>query len=266
MRRNRFKAKLLRDEIAVGVMTLSADLHAAGVLAEAGFDCVMPDQEHTSVSLGQLEALVRAADAAGIAPAVRVPGSRKPEILAALDTGVQAIMVPMVESAAEAARVAEVSRYAPEGTRGVFYLGYNAGYGSHSAPEHFASANRELLIIAQIESAAGVERAAEIAAIPGIDCLLVGPADLSQSLGVLWQFDHPALGEAIGAVFRAARGAGKVAGIMPAGIDHASWCVEQGARLLLWGPEMALLRRAAREDAALLRERLGWRPAPEAPP
>src|SRR3954453_11857006 len=105
MRPNGVKRKLLRDELAVGLMMLSADPHAVGITAEAGYDCIMPDLEHTSLTLRELEVIVRAADAAGIVLIVRVAGCSKADILSALETGVRAIMVPAVETVDEARSV-----------------------------------------------------------------------------------------------------------------------------------------------------------------
>jgi 2-keto-3-deoxy-L-rhamnonate aldolase RhmA len=258
VRKNTVKQKLQRDELAVGLIMLSADPHIVGIAAQAGYDYVMPDLEHTGATLRELEHLVRAADAAGIVPLVRVPGCAKRDILAVLETGVRGIMVPAVESAEEAKEVVAAACYAPLGKRGVYYLGYGSEYGGIPPREHFRRANEELLIILQVETAKGVQHAAEIAAVPGVDCVLVGPGDLTQSLGVPWEFEHPAVWEAIRKTFHATRLQGKVAGIMPAGIDHARRCVEEGARLLIWGPDLALLQRAAREDAAQLREQLHW--------
>lgn len=260
MRINAVKRKLLRDEVAIGLIMLSADPHVVGVAAEAGYDYVMPDLEHTGISLRELELLVRTADVSGIVPLVRVPGPRKQDILAVLETGVRGIMVPAVESADEAREAVAAARYAPLGKRGVYYMGYSSEYGGVAPLEHFRSSNEELLVILQIETAKGVQNAGEIAAVPGVDCLLVGPGDLTQSLGVPWEFEHPAVWEAIRRSFQATRLHGKVAGIMPAGADHARRCVDEGARLLIWGPDLALLQRAAREDAAHLAGLLRWQP------
>ena len=261
MRPNPVKAKLLRDEPALGIMMLSADPHVVGITAVAGYDYVMADLEHTALSLRELEAIVRAADAAGIVPLARVAGPTKADILAVLETGVRGIMVPAVESADEARMVVQAARYAPVGQRGVYYLGYVSGYTAVSPAEHFAGSNAELLVILQIETARGVQNVNEIANVPGADCLLVGPGDLTQSLGVPWEFEHPAVWDAIRNVFDAARLHGKTAGIMPGGVDAASRCLDAGARMLLWGPDLALYQRAVTEDAALLAERLRWRPA-----
>lgn len=258
MRPNPLKRKLVRDELGIGLIMLSADPHVVGITAQAGYDYVMPDLEHTGLTLRELETIVRTADAAGIVTVARVPGPSKQDILAVLETGVRGIMVPAVESAAEAETAVSAARYHPLGRRGVYYMGYSSAYAGIPPAEHFASSNEELLIILQIETARGVEHAAEISAVPGVDCLLVGPGDLTQSLGVPWEFEHPAVWEAISKTFRVARLHGKIAGIMPAGIDHAAKCVEEGARLLIWGPDLALFQRAAREDAALLAEKLRW--------
>lgn len=261
MRTNAVKRKLIRDEAAIGLIMLSADPHVVGVAAQAGFDYVMPDLEHTGMTLRELEALVRAADACGIVPLVRVPGPSKRDILAVLETGVRGIMVPAVESVDEAKEVVAAARYGPQGRRGVYYLGYSSEYGGVPPAEHFRTCNEELLIILQIETAKGVQHAGEIAGVTGADCLLVGPGDLTQSLGVPWEFEHPAVWDAIRKTFHATRIHGKIAGIMPAGADHARRCLDEGARLLIWGPDLALLQRAATEDAAMLADCLRWQPA-----
>ncbi len=261
MRPNALKRRLLNGETAVALMMLSGDPHVPGISAEAGFDSVMPDLEHTSLSHRELETLVRASDAAGIVPTVRVAGSSKRDILSVLETGVRGIMVPAVESAEEAAAIVAACRYHPEGRRGMYYLGYSSDYGSASPEEHLASANRELLTILQIETVEGVRHAAEIAAVEGVDCVLVGPGDLSQSLGIPFHFDDPAVWHAIRLVIAAAKDAGKIPGIMPVSPEYAARSVEEGLRFLLWGPDLNLMRNAARADVALLSKLTGWQPA-----
>ncbi len=260
MRPNPLKRKLRSGEPAVGVIMLSADPHVVGITAGAGFDYVLGDLEHTAMSLRELEGLVRAADAAGIVPATRVAGPDKADILAALETGVRALMVPAIETAEEARSVIDAARYAPVGRRGMYYIGYNSDYCGVAPTTYFRDCNEELLIMLQIETVRGVENAAEIARIPGVDCLFIGPADLTQSLGVSWEFEHPSVWDAIRRTFRAAREAGVAAGIMPTGLDYARRCHEEGARLLLWGPDLAMYQRAAREDAAAIAAVLPWKP------
>jgi 2-keto-3-deoxy-L-rhamnonate aldolase RhmA len=114
--------------------------------------------------------------------------------------------------------------------------------------------------VVQIETAAGLENAGAIAAVPGVDCLLVGPGDLSQSLGVPWEFEHPDVWKGVRGTFLAARSGGKIAGIMPSGLGHARRCVEAGARMLIWGPDLLLFQRAAQTDATALAAGLPWTP------
>ncbi len=246
--------------MAAGVFVMANDPHVVGVIAAAGYDYVHFDMEHTTLDLGRLELLVRTADAAGITPMVRVASGEKAHVLAALEAGAQGIMVPMVETADEAADVVRVARYGPEGRRGVFYLGYGSSYGAMSPADHYASANRELLIAVQIESARGVENAAAIAAVPGVDSLFIGPGDLSQSMGIPGQWRDPRLGAAISQIIRAATGQGKIAGAMPPDLDLAAEWVGQGVRYLATGLDMLLLQRALRAETTDLRERLGWSP------
>jgi 4-hydroxy-2-oxoheptanedioate aldolase len=265
MRPNATKEKLRRGEMAVGMMLLGADPHVVGVLAATGYDFVMFDMEHTSLSFERLERLVQAADAAGITPMTRVSSGSRSDILRALETGVRGLMVPMVESAATAADAARFARYSPDGERGVYFLGYPSGYGGRTLAEHFAGTNDALLLIAQIESAAGAENAAAIAAVPGIDMLFIGPADLSQSLGVPGQLEHPRVIEATEATLKAARSAGKWSGVMGLDAENAARWAGQGATFVVWHQEMTLFKRILADEAAIAQDRLGWKPRAAGP-
>jgi 2-keto-3-deoxy-L-rhamnonate aldolase RhmA len=260
MRPNATKEKLRRGELAVGMMLLGADPHVVGVLAATGYDFVMFDMEHTSLSFERLERLVHAADAAGITPMTRVSSGSRSDILRALETGVRGLMVPMVESTAAAAEAARFARYAPEGERGVYFLGYPSSYGGRTLAEHFAATNDALLLIAQIESAAGAQNAAAIAATPGIDMLFIGPADLSQSLGVPGELEHPRVIEATEGILRAARAAGKWSGVMGLDPDNTARWKDHGAAFVVWHQEMTLFKRILANEAAVAQERLGWKP------
>ena len=105
-----------------------------------------------------------------------------------------------------------------------------------------------------------MENVAEIAAVPGIDAIFLGPADLSQSLGIPGEWDHPRLKEAIDTTIRAGCGAGKIVGAMSSSLDQASEWVEKGVRYLATALDMALLRQALVTEAAAVRKRLGWQP------
>jgi len=156
----------------------------AELAAEQGFDCVFLDSEHTPASVETIEELVRAVDAGNdgeTASVVRVPWNDPVRIKRVLDTGPTGVMVPMVETRAEAEAFVEATRYPPEGVRGMA-AGRASGYGTRFA-EYVERANDEVVAIAQIETATGVENASDIAAVDGLDALFVGPADLGASLG-----------------------------------------------------------------------------------
>lgn len=262
MKSNPVKRRLQSGEIQAGVFLISTDPQLVGVTAAAGFDYVMSDLEHGALSLRELEGVVRSADCAGCVPLTRVAGSEKRDILAVLETGVRGIMVPVVETAEQARRIVQISRYTPHGSRGAFYLSYGSEYCGISPEQHYRTANEELLIICQVETAAGVENAAEIAAVEGVDAVLIGPGDLTSSLGIPFQFEHEMMWQAIRRVFSAVLQAGKIAGIMPVTADYASRCAELGARLMLWGPDMLMYRRACRADVEELQQALNWSPRP----
>jgi 2-keto-3-deoxy-L-rhamnonate aldolase RhmA len=260
MRPNPTKEKLRRGELAVGMMTLTAEPHVVGLIAAAGYDFIMFDLEHTSLTYERLERLVHAADAAGITPMTRVSSGSRSDILRALETGVRGLMVPMVESAAAAAEAARFARYHPHGERGVYFLSYPSGYGGGTLTEHAAATNDALLLIAQVESAAGAENAAAIAAVPGIDMLFIGPADLSQSLGVPGQLGHERVVQATEAILGAARAAGKWSGVMGLDPENAARWAAQGATFIVWHQEMTLFKRVLAQEAAAAQSRLGWQP------
>jgi 2-keto-3-deoxy-L-rhamnonate aldolase RhmA len=258
MRANATKEKLRRGEAVVGLMLLSGDPHVVGIMASVGFDFVIFDLEHTSLSYERLERLVHAADAAGITPMARVSSNSRSDILRTLETGARGLMVPMVESPAGAADAARFAHYHPEGERGAYFLGYPSHYGSGTLPEHFAASNDALLLIAQIETAAGVESAPAIAAVPGIDVLFVGPADLSQSLGVPGQLDHERVLQATEATLEAAQAAGKWGGVI--GPENAARWMPKGASFVVWHQEMTLFKQALAMQVAAIQSQSGWTP------
>lgn len=257
---NRVKEKLRTGAVVAGIFTLANDPHVTGVIASAGFDFVMYDLEHTSLSFERLEWLVRAADATGIVPLTRVASASKRDILPALEAGVRGIMVPVVETSVDAREAVRHALYYPDGQRGMYYLGYASGYAGLSLAEHFQSSNRELLLIAQIETERGVANAAEIAAVPGLDCLFVGPADLSQSLGAPGDWEHPRLVEAVERVITVASAAGKTAGFLPTTPARTRAWLQAGARFLAWNQDMAIFKRALGEEVRTLQADFGWSP------
>lgn len=165
----------------------------AEVSALLGLEFVVVEAEHTTMGLETIENMVRGIDAADgeTASIVRVPWNDKVYLKRVLDTGVDGVLVPMIETAEEARALVEAVRYPPEGVRGIG-SGRASQYGRHFQ-EYVENADETFVTIAQIESKRGVENAEEIASVDGIDALFVGPADLSGSLGVFAQWDSEVL-------------------------------------------------------------------------
>ena len=208
-----FRRRLLAGEILHGTfLSLGAPI-AAELASRAGFDWVLVDLEHGAVGEADLLPMLHAIGSGSAAPLVRVERADRLRIGRALDLGAAGVMVPQVQTVAEAELLGASLRYQPAGSRGImtFTRGMEWGAGGHAA---VAGWHERLTGIAQVETQAAVDLAPELAAVPGVDCLFVGPADLSHALGVPGQLDAPVFDAAIRRVGRAARDAGKAAGIM----------------------------------------------------
>jgi 2-keto-3-deoxy-L-rhamnonate aldolase RhmA len=237
MRANPLKAKLAAGETIVGLMCFEFSTSGiARLAAAAGADFVLFDMEHTGWSIETMRQLLAATRGSGVTPLVRVSGAERHLVSRPLDLGAYGVMVPMMESADEARRLARFARFQPDGTRGV------GVYYPDDMPDGLAAGlalrNREQLLIAQIETAAGVERADEIAAVDGIDLLWIGHFDLTTSLGVPGEFGHPRHTAAVARVFAAAASAGKPVGALATSIGDAQNLIGQGYRAIVYGDSL----------------------------
>lgn len=194
---------LLRRKLAAGqtvVGTMLVEVRQPGVmtlLANAGFDFVLIDNEHGPFNVETIADLSRAARDAGVTPIVRVPELTYAQVCQALDGGAQGIMLPRVTDASQVEECVRYLKYPPEGRRGaVLGRGHTTFKGGPLA-EILSAMNRETFLIAQVETVEALERLDQILPVRGVDAALVGPTDLSLALGVPGQMDHPKLVEAI---------------------------------------------------------------------
>lgn len=231
----------LRDDDALGTWVSIGHPDAIEAAAHAGFDFAMIDAEHTPSSLETIAGLVRAAEATPkpMAVAVRIGWNDPVYIKRVLDIGLDGLMVPMIDDADDARQFVDATRYPPEGSRGVA-SGRASGHGTDFV-EYVEEGHESLTRIAQIETEAGVENAAEIAAVDGIDALFVGPADLSASLGVFAQWDAPEIDEAVETVLEAGRNAGIPVGTLSVREDGIPDVVERGYDYLFAGKDTTTL-------------------------
>lgn len=237
-------AQRLRDgERVVGTMIRVVVTPAIAPLAvEAGLDFIMVDLEHGTAGVQAVSDLAIAAGGVGLPIFVRVPELSRGWVSRVLDAGAVGVMVPMTESADQARRIVQWAKYPPLGGRGLSSFGPNTGY-RHlgDAGQLMADANRDVLTIAQIESAAGVAAAADIAAVDGIDALLIGPHDLSVSLGHPGQVDTPDQDAAVARVASAAGAAGKAFGLHSGNAAHLARHMDKGLRLIMCGHDVGII-------------------------
>ncbi len=179
--------------------------------AYAGFDFIILDNEHGSADFGTIEHMLRAARAAGIVPVVRCFEHDLPRVL---DMGASAVQVPMVESAAQARRLADLIHYPPLGRRGSAFSTRAAGYGAFGGAGHTQRSNEGIGFIAMIETPEAIAAAAEIAAVDGVDAVFIGPNDLAHAMGHGSDWNAEPVQRAIEQGLRAIAAAGKCAGII----------------------------------------------------
>lgn len=182
------------------------------ILKQAGAEFVLLDTEHSGFGFDTVKRLVQFFKAADLPAIFRVPSADYKDIARACDAGVEGVMLPMVSTAAQAEAIVRSMKYTPRGGRGVIVRAALDDYAPGDVMAKLAAANERTTLFAQIETAEGVENAAEIAAVDGVDCLWVGHFDLSCSLGIPAQFDHPKFIAADHRVIEAAKAAGKSLG------------------------------------------------------
>jgi 2-dehydro-3-deoxyglucarate aldolase/4-hydroxy-2-oxoheptanedioate aldolase len=253
MRPNPVKAKVLQGGISIGTFLFEFATTGIGrIAAQAGAEFAIFDMEHTGWSEETIRMLVATTRATEMLPLVRVPTTEYHFIARVLDAGAMGIMAPMVESAVQAERLVASAKYPPAGRRGAAFGVAHDDYAGGDIVEKMQSANRETLLIAQIETAAGLAAANEIAAVPGIDVLWIGHFDLSNFLGIPGRFDHPQFIAAVEHVLAACRRHNKVPGFLAGDIAGGKRLLDQGFRMLAYGGDLWLYQAALAEGIATL--------------
>ncbi len=253
MHSNRTKHKLSERQSVWGVFMQLPSPELVEVAALRGYNFVVIDCEHGAISEDTAAHMIRAADAAEITPIVRAPRNEAPTILRYLDRGAQGIMVPQVNSRADAERAASACKYFPDGQRG-FAPNRAVDYGlKQELKDALADVNREVLVIVQLEHRDGVERIEEIATTRGVDMVFIGPGDLSQSLGKPAQFGAPEVQDAIARVVAACRQANRLVGIYSGDAENARRYASMGVSMQAIGDLLREWRTLIRAAGRFLR-------------
>ena len=242
---NSFKKALASGHVQIGLWLALADAYSAEICAGAGFDWLLIDAEHAPNDVRTILAQLQALAAYPVQALVRPPVGDTHLIKQLLDLGAQTLLIPMVETAAQARQLVAAARYPPAGVRGV---GSALARASHwnGVSDYLGGADAQVCLILQIESAKGLEALEEIAAVPGVDGLFLGPADLAASLGYLGQPTHSTVQAAIRGALQRAGSVGLPIGILSADEEQARLWISLGASFVAVGSDTTLLARSAR--------------------
>ena len=249
MRPNLVRSACYDGTVSYGGWVSISDPISAQILARAGFEWILVDMEHGPISVGELPGLVNAIRASDAEPFVRAAWNTSAAIQVALDTGVSGIMIPMINTADDAESAVGDVRFSPLGERSRGGTRAALSFQTDSAT-YFRDANDQVLLMAQIETALAIDNLEEIAAVPGVDCLFVGPNDLAASYGSeyaqAWKAFTGVYKAAIESVPIVAKRHGKIPGILAASPEMAKQCVALGYTLVGVGSDTGMLAGAAK--------------------
>lgn len=246
---NPFKLALREGRVQIGLWVGLADPYAIEAVASAGFDWLLIDGEHAPNDLRTVLGQLQAVAAYPTHPIVRPVIGDVPLIKQLLDVGAQTLLVPVVETAEQAATLVSAVRYPPRGIRGVgSALARSSRW--NSIGDYLHTADEQMCVLLQVETKKGVGNLAAIAATEGVDGVFFGPADLSASMGLLGQPGHPDVQRVILDGIATVRGAGKAAGVLAVDPKLARLYLDAGALFVAVGVDVSLLSRACRDLAA----------------
>jgi 2-keto-3-deoxy-L-rhamnonate aldolase RhmA len=241
-----------RRRVPLGTWLKMGAAEPVEMMALAGFDFVVVDLEHAPLDLQSAYRLINSATALGMAPLVRVPDKTPSTIQKVLDAGAVGILVPHVDTVAEAAAVGQATRFPPDGVRGAGGTSRAGLWGLRPTSEYLAAGD-DVLCIPQLESVEAIQAVDEILALPSVDAVFVGAADLSMSMGTTPA--DPAVGRLIERAVGAARAAGKRCGLAFGNVpERAAQAVAAGCGFVVLNNDASMLAEAARTLVAAFRE------------
>jgi 2-dehydro-3-deoxyglucarate aldolase len=235
----------------VGTWIMSASPLVAEATGHAGFDWGVIDMEHAPLDLMEVVQLLQAVASTKMVPVVRVPWNEAVVVKRVLDAGAATVMFPFVQDAAEAARAVAATRYPPEGVRGMAGMSRANRYGT--VPNYFATANKHVGVIVQLETVQSVKQLEAIAAVDGVDALFIGPADLSASMGHAGQTTHAAVMDLMGQAVQRCKAIGKPVGTIGGDPESVAQYRATGFDYVAVGSDLGLFMQGAKSAIAALR-------------
>lgn len=242
------KSALARNELTwvlgLGQFCLPKFIEIIGF--EKGYHAVWLDQEHAGITVEQMENACRAARGVGLDAFVRFAPTDYATVMRPMEAGACGIMAAQVRNAQQAAEIVNWSKFYPQGLRGVNSSGIDGRFGTVSMKDYVAEANANSFVAIQIEHKDAVDDVDAIAAVPNTDILFIGPADLTQSMGIIAQWDHPDLWKAIEKVAKAAARNKIHWAILPTSPPMAKRCLDLGCKMLSIGIDTWVVQRGVR--------------------
>jgi 2-keto-3-deoxy-L-rhamnonate aldolase RhmA len=252
---NHARERLKKGDIALGMGLRQARTADVALIAKAcDFDWLFIDMEHNAMSIDTAAQISAAALSAGITPLVRVPDQQAFHSSRVLDAGAMGVVVPHVDTAEQARAIVRNCKYPPLGHRSLAGAAPQLGFASVPAADAIAAMNESMLITVMLETPCAIENAEEIAAVEGVDVLLIGTNDLSAEMGLAGRFDHERVVAAYERTIEAARKHGKfpgMGGVYDDGLMRRY--IEMGARFILSGSDLAFLMASAKARSGFLR-------------
>ncbi|KAB0269245.1 HpcH/HpaI aldolase family protein [Microvirga brassicacearum] len=250
---NRFKRWLAGEgpRPPLGTWLMAAAPATAEAMGYAGFDFLVVDMEHVPIEVSDLTHILRAIGCTPADAVVRLAWNDQVLIKRVLDAGAQTIMVPFVQTAEEARQAVSFAKYPPEGVRGVAAVHRGSRFGR--ATDYLKRANGEVAVIVQLETPDAIERLPEIAAVPGVDGLFVGPGDLSAAMGHIGNITHPDVQALIQKAAKASRAAGKPVGIVGPNPDMVRRFLDYGYDFSAVASDIAMMTGRASDWLGTLR-------------
>lgn len=243
---NAVKQKLSQGEVVYGQMILELFTPGIGpMLADCGADFVIFDMEHGRCDIALAAEMIASCRGLPIVPMVRVPDLRSAPLSRVLDLGARGVMVPRVETREQTEQIVAELKYAPQGRRGVA-LGIAHDLYRASGADYFTQANEDTVVIALVETERAFENLDSIVSVAGVDIVWIGHYDLTVSMGIPAQFEHPRFLQAMDALVAACKKHGKAAGFLPAtGADARHW-IAKGFRAISMGSDVGIFKGGVR--------------------
>jgi len=248
------KQRLKNGEVVVGSFFKTNNQNMVEMMAYAGFEFLIVDNEHSNFDHVDIENIVRAADGVKLDTIIRIPASSEENLLHCLDSGATGIQVPSLRNVEDAKRFAPFTKYYPEGKRGFNGNQRAAKYGFLSIAEYMKASNENTLVVVQVENLQMADQVEELCKIPEIDVIFVGPGDLSQDIGKPMQVNDPDVVKVIDGIIEKTKKSDKAIGIWVGNLKDAKAYIDKGVRYLGFTSDTTIFVNALKETGKQIEE------------